>query len=427
MFGGRFSSSCGALGVDIGSSAIKMLQLRMSGDSLQVVGAAEEVLPRTHESASSRNMDDHMGERLRAVFTAGGFAGRQCIISLPRDEVKVQAVRIPRMPEAELRQAAAWEAAERFGFSVDAMEVDVLRTGATGRVGGMSGGSSSGQNSDAREEVLIIAAAHEAIHKRLKPIFDAGLRPIAIDTHFAALARIYSRRFRRESDRQHVRAVLEVGYSGSTVLVLRGDQIAFCKPIDIGGRRFNEAVAEHLQMEVAAAEELRASRILRGRGDAHAARCVDVGDELARIEGEGADASTDRAMYEATRPLLGELVKELTLCLRYYGVTFRGKPPFQIILTGGDSLEPHLADMLSTGCKLPVVFDDECETLSNLIPGVRTKLHRAPGPATAWAVAAGLSAREIREAALPDEGESDTHAGDVDARSGNAHQRREAA
>ena len=41
----------------------------------------------------------------------------------------------------------------------------------------------------------------------------------------------------------------------------RGDQIAFCKPINIGGEQFNQAVAEHLQMDERAAADLRAARI----------------------------------------------------------------------------------------------------------------------------------------------------------------------
>ena len=92
---------------------------------------------------------------------------------------------------------------------------------------------------------------------------------------------------------------------------------------------------------------------------------------------------------------MGELVKEITLCLRYYGVTFRGHPPEGIILTGGDGLEPNLSEIIAKTCKLPVSVDDGSGTLAGLIGQIQTTLGRTPGPASCWAAAVGLSLRGI--------------------------------
>ncbi len=323
-----------------------------------------------------------LSERIRASFTSGGFTGRRCVVSLPRNDLFVQSIRLPKMPPSELRQAAKWEAAERFGTDPETSEVEIIRTGS----------STTSPGGEGREELLVVAAPHAVLHARLNPILEAGLRPVAVDTHFCALARIFSRQFRRESDRQYVRVVLEVGASGSTVLILRGSEIAFCKLISIGGREFTQAVSEHLQLDHAAAAELRAARMAAAIGG------VDEAGAGVEAAVEKTDPATDRAIYEAVRPLMGELAKDVALCLRYYGVTFRGKPAYQIVLTGGEALEPHLAAMLRTACKLPVVFDDEPETLASLLPGIGTILHRTPGTASQWAVAAGLSIRNLERA-----------------------------
>lgn len=372
MFGGRLSFSIGSLGVDWGTHAIRLLQLRQQGNELHVVGAGEVVLP-TDEQMSAEAFTAEVANRLRAAFTAGGFTGRRCVVSLPRNDVCIQSVRLPKMPDGELHEAATWEAAQRFGFDRTAMEIEALRTGAS---------LQSGEN---REEVLLVAASHAVLEARLNAIIAAGLRPIAVDTDFAALARIYSRQYRREGDTHHIRAILDVGRSGSTVMILRGNQTSFCKRIGIGGYQLDEAVAEHLQMELAAASELRAARI---------ARTFSMNES--ELESP-ADSSTERAVYDAVRPLIGDLVKEVTLCLRYYGVTFRGRPPVQIILAGGDGLEPNLSELLSSACKIPVVLDDDEGTLQALDSEVRTALHRSGGPAACWAVAAGLSIRGLHQ------------------------------
>lgn len=365
MLGGRFSYSMGLLGVDWGTSAIRMLQVRQQEGELHVVGAGEVPLP-TGAGADDASATK-LSECIRATFASGGFTGRRCVVSLPREEVCIQSVRLPKMPDDELRQAAAWEASQRFGFDHGAMEIEALRTGAS---------LQSGEN---REEVLLVAASHAVLKPRLKIIMDAGLRPLAVDTDFAALARIFSRQHRREADLQHVRAVLDIGRSGSTLMILRGSQVSFCKPLALGGGKFDEAVADHLQMDVAAASELRAGRILNATTGSNGAAPIDP--------------STERAVYDAVRPLIGELVKEVTLCLRYYGVTFRGRPPSQIIIAGGDGLEPNLGEMIGAACKIPVVYDDEEATLATLDRDIHAALHRVAGPGACWAVAAGLSIR----------------------------------
>jgi type IV pilus assembly protein PilM len=350
------------VGVDFGTRAIKMLQVREQRHGLRVVGAGRVDLKYAWLEAEP----EALAEQLRAAFSSGGFTGRRCVVSLPRSAVAVQSVRLPRMPDEELRQAAQWEASQRFGFERGEMEADLIRTGA------------ELQGSENREEILLIAAPHDRIKPWLEPLLSAGLRPVALETHFTALARAFSR---HSSPGEGV-AIVDVGAAGSTVLIIRGDQIAFCKPISIGGDQFDQAVAEHLQMEVEAARELRGGR------NADQARQEDDGPTPA-------EPSIDRAVYDAVRPLFGAFAKEVMLCISYYGVVFRGHPPDKLILTGGDGLEPKLAETLAQHCKLRVVQDHEVSQLTPQMGRLREILHRAPGPPAWWTVAAGLSLRGL--------------------------------
>lgn len=370
MFAGRFSASIGLVGIDFGTRSIKLLQLREHGRGLRVVGAGRVDIRADH----GNGLQAALTEQLRGAFSAGGFTGRRCVVSLPRADVRVHAVRLPKMPDDELQQAAVWEASERFGFDRSAMEVDVIRTGA------------ELQGSENRDEVLLIAASHDAINAWVEPLMGAGLRPVAIETHFTALARAFSQPSMEASIHRQVRVVVDVGASGSTVMILRGDQIALCKPITVGGEHFDRAVAEHLQMNVDAARELRAARICSATGQPGALPT--------------ADPAIERAEYDAVRPLLGSFAKEVTLCVRYYGVTFRGHPPDQLILTGGDGLEPRLGDTLEAQCKIPVTYDDQASPVAGLLGQVESAMNGPPGPAAWWSVSAGLSLRGLSRARL---------------------------
>lgn len=363
MFGGRFTSTIGAVGVDFGARSVKMLQVRDHGGSTDVVGAARIEMP-----DDGPNAEAQLVERLSAAIISGGFTGRRCVVSLPRADVRLHSVRLPKMNDEELRQAAVWEASQRFSIDREAMQVDFIRTGA------------SPQGGENREEVLLIAAPHASLFARLEPIMAAGMRPIAVDCGFLAASRALSRHFRREADRAVVRAVVEIGATGSTIMILRGDQIAFCKNIPIGGNTLDQAVSAHLQLDLPSARDLRSARL------------------SGATPGSGritADEPTDRAVYDAVRPHLAELTKEITLCLRYYGVTFRGKPPDRLILTGGEATEPKLDQMIKQSCKVPVVYDDEQGTSVDIHKKVAAVLHRQPGPLGVWAAATGLSLRGV--------------------------------
>ena len=375
MLLGRFSSSIGVVGVDFGASAIKLLQLRERAGKIEVLGAARIDAPGSHAAHLPATLVDH----LRSALARGRFVGRRCVVSLPRAAVRLQAVRLPRMSDNELMQAASWEASQRFNLPRAGMQADFMRTGAVPSAG------------EAREEILLLAASHESIHACVDPLMQAGLRAMAIETSFAALERIMARRCRREIDKNIVRAVVDIGESGTTFMVLRGDQIAFCKSIEIGGSNFDQAVAEHLQLDLAAAHELRTRRL------AAAIQATDApSGQPERAASAASQSGTDRAVFEAVRSLLGEIVREVMMCLRYFGVTFRGQPPQTIIVTGGDGLEPGFDRMLEDGCKVPFSRDDDTGTLASIEAQLVPILGAARGPAASWAVAAGLSLRGIR-------------------------------
>ncbi len=327
------------------------------------------MVERPNAGESRERSVEALTQAVQAALSSFGFRGRRCVVALPREDLLLQSVRLPQLATKELKQAARWEAAERLHLEQESLEVDYIRMGEILRP------------SEARDEVLLVAALRERLRDRLDPLMAAGLRPVAVDASFTALARCHSMRCRRESDRNHVRGLLEVGGTGSTFLVLRGDQVAMCKGLAFGGRDFDRAVAAHLGIEPDIARDLRAKRIHDRLAGATSPRETDD--------------STDRAVFEAVRPIIDQLIKEVGLCLRYFNVTFRGQPADQIVLAGGDGLEPRLDEMLSRGCKLPVAIDDPVSPVGDLLDEIAQSLPHCKAPPQSWAVAAGLSLRGL--------------------------------
>lgn len=361
-----FQAPYGLIGVDFGSRGLRMLQLRRQRAGLRVVGLARVDADVRDEETPPRNLV----EQIRSNYIAGGFGGRRCVVCLHRSDTQVQSIRLPRMSDAELAEACYWEAAQRFGLERKSMVADYVRLGDVQ------------QGSETREEVLLVAADLKIVQSRIEPLLEAGLRPVAVDAPFMALARFHSLNCRRESDQNRIRCVVEVGCSGTVIMILRGDQIAFCKPVALGGDLLDRAVAEYLQVEPQAARELRERR-------------ADSSAVSPTPETAGSDEVADRMIYEAMRPLYGQLAKEVALCLRYYSVTFRGPAPECVYLTGGDGRDPRLKEMLEQSCKVRVSGPDSIFDLDEQLREQGLGAGRSIGPSSAWCVAAGLSLRSL--------------------------------
>ena len=347
----------GAVGVAFGDHDVRMLQVRVANGRLGVTGAA-------HRAPA---MDEHDQTRLatvlREAIVGGGFTGRRCIVSLPCRDVFLQSTQLPMMPDGELAEAVAWEASQRMGVAREAIQSDWIRTGAIDT------------NGQSRAEVLMIAARRETLDMRLEALVEAGLRPVAVDTGFSALARLLSRHHRRDADRDTCRAVLDVGDTATTVMVLQGDSIAFCKRIDVGGHDMDANVAERLCLDTQSAGELRLARLQPGSA--------------------GIDPTTDRALREAIRPLATDLARQVLLCLRYASVTFRGLTPTRLISTGTHGHEPGVIEALEATCNVAVHGDDASRTIADLREGLAARKYLATGSPGAWTVAAGLSLRSL--------------------------------
>ncbi|MAT81514.1 MAG: hypothetical protein CMJ29_07705 [Phycisphaerae bacterium] len=358
----RFKDGAGCVGVEFTERLVRLLQVRSWKDQLDVTGVSIQPMSRTSEPGSDQ---DVLSARLRSAVVAGGFVGRRCAVCLPRNDVQLYVTRLPEMPEDELREAIRWEAADRLGIDHKSVEADCIRTGAVAEGG--------------RNEILIVATPTEVIGRRLEAVMAAGLRPMAVDTHFGAVARVFSRHHRREADQSSIRAVIEVGDTSSTLIVLHGERIALCRSLDIGGCHMDARVAEHLGLELDAAADLRRVRLQAG-----------ISSEVS-----GIDPSTDRAVHESLRPLLEELAREVLMCLRYYGVTFKGQRPGRLMLTGAEACEPGLASAIAQRCSMSVEMDDERATLQRLETSLLGTRMNNCGPASAWAVSAGLSLRSL--------------------------------
>src|SRR5439155_13827440 len=137
-----------------------------------------------------------------------------------------------------------------------------------------------------------------------------------------------------------VHVMVDIGYSRSKVVIGRGREISFMKPIEIGSQKLHEDVSRKLGITMEEARGLRRRLIEAAPGTA-------TPDLLKKDP-------VRQAVFDATRSTMEELGREIALCLRYYSVTFRGQRPAKLKLLGGEAADPLLLGVLNASLGIPV-------------------------------------------------------------------------
>jgi len=340
---------CSPIGVDIGSRSIKLLQF--DAERTAVGEAARWDLP-PRESSESPQQDESIVEAVGRAREGRKFRGRRAILCLSSADLFVQNIRVPQAKGEELEKIIRSEAAGRLPFDAEEAEIRFIEA-ADVRQGDMM-----------RREVIVLACRKAAVERLLSLAEQANLMPVAIDVEPSAMLRCYSKLFRRDNDQQRRTMFVNLGASNSMVVISKGPNVMFVKYLDIGGRHLDEAVASHLKMRPADAASLR-----RHNGDRRS---------------DQRDPEITRSIDESVRPVFNRLANELSLCLRYYSVTFRGRPVELVVLGGGEATE-SLAEWVSRRLDLPCEEGNPLRPYANGDPAGRN---------SQWDVAAGLALRE---------------------------------
>lgn len=355
------------MGLDVGTTAVRMLQLGGSERDLRVVDAAKFVIPLDVKDDETR-CRKFVIEGIRRLVKERRFRGREVVMALSAEELAVRNIRMPRMPEEELVTAVNWEAQNKFPFDTATAVIQYLRAGEVRH------------GDQLLDEIILFAAPRAEVDEKIQLACEAGLHLVSLGAEPCAVFRGFERFLRRREDEDTVRVFSDIG-AQTTMIVARGRDIVFVKTIPIGGGVFNRAVADCLELAPAEAEALRRR----------------IGRRRERSDDGGTDGDrAARAVADAIRPHLEDLADEVGLCLRYYSVTFRGSRPRSILFTGGEAHDPIIPATLGDRIGMEIEIGDPFRGVrtDHLEPNLDRRAVRAE-----WATAFGLSLKGFHLAA----------------------------
>jgi type IV pilus assembly protein PilM len=307
------------IGVDIGHSCVKMIQLAESDGDLKVLSVGQAPMP------ASAALDETQRSRcivsaIRELLSRGRFNGRSAVSALSADELEITSLRLSEAESHQADKALRKEAAQRFHLDADVDAIDYLLAG------------SIRQDDEVKNEFIVLAAKGGTIESHVSLLEEAGLQPVGIDAAPCALFRSFERSMRREEDKQRTIIFADVGYRYTTVVFARNGEICLAKQMPFGTARLDEEIASKLEMTASDAESLR----------------------LRLQREESVEEATRRLVTDAIVSAAEQLAKELSLCLRYHTVTFRGKRVERAVVAGGGANDKLLLDVLQRHLSITV-------------------------------------------------------------------------
>src|SRR6187549_206961 len=241
MFG--IGKSKSVVGLDIGSSAVKAVELKAAGKGFRVAAYGAEPVPPDSIVDGAIIDAGAVADAIRRVFEHNkAFKAKDVCASLSGNAVIVKKITLPVMTESELGESIYWEAEQYIPFDIQDVNLDyqILDPG-------------TGPDSKGTMDVLLVAAKKEKIADYTNVIAQAGRVPVVVDVDAFALQNAYEVNYGPQSGA--IVVLLNAGASAININILSGDQSLFTRDISIGGNAYTEAVQKELGLPFERAEQ----------------------------------------------------------------------------------------------------------------------------------------------------------------------------
>ena len=305
------------VGLDIGSSSVKAVELARKGTALQLLSLGFENLQtdtivdgQIMELNNVSNVISHIfsEHQIRTTRVAAGVSGHSVI---------VKNIVLPAMSEEELQESFSWHAEEHIPFDIGDVNLDYELTG----------------KSSESLHVLMAACKSDKIANVKQAIQLAGKQPVVIDVDAFALQNCYEVNYQPRVG--EIVALLNIGAATMNINILNGTRSIFARDASVGGSQYTSLLQKELGLSFEQAEGVKRGMALP----------------------EGVEPRPIQPIIETVSDILALEVKKT---FDFYRTTASESEVSiqKILLAGGGSKLPGLPDFLARRFEIPVeVFD----------------------------------------------------------------------
>ncbi|WP_034385251.1 type IV pilus assembly protein PilM [Deinococcus sp. YIM 77859] len=373
-----------AIGVEIGTSAIKVVALR-PGTPAVLQHAVMVPTPIGSMRDGLVIEPQAVAHELKSLLAEHRISARYAVTAVPNQAAVTRNIMVPRLDRQDLQEAIKWEAERYIPYPIEEVNLDFDLLDDPAAV-----------PEDGQLEAVLAAAPSEAVARQVEVLRLADLEPVVVDLKsFAALRALRGNLLGEHLNKTtlaglnyteagEVALVLEIGASSSVISLVRGDRLLMARNIGVAADDFTTALQKAFDLDFSAAEEVKlacGSAVTPGQNE----------DTPLRL---GAHEQYSPArVFEVIRPVLADLITEIRRSLEFYRVQSGDVVIDRTFIAGGGAKLRGLASAISSALGFRVEVGNPWLTVQTDAANVDTGYLQANAPE--FTVPLGLALRGV--------------------------------
>jgi len=347
----------GFLGIDIGTSAIKIVEMSRSGKRRKLDNYGEmkaealyEKPFRTFEKSTLSFSNRDVVRALSAVLKEAGFKTNKAFFSIPDFSTFFTTISLPAMTDEEIPQAVNYEAPQHIPLPLESVTLDW-------QIVEREVGAGVGQGII---KILLVAVPKDVIQQYQQIAISTGLDLLSMEAEVFSL----SRALIGETEKGQTISLVDIGARSTTINIIDNGILRVSHSFDTSGSDFTTVIAKGLNIDYAEAELLKKDQGL---------------------------LSENGGIKETMLPLIDLIIDEIRKIFSSF-FQAEGKEVKKIILAGGTAFMPGLIDYFMKNLSKPTEIANPFANIYYL-PILEDALKKM-GPSYAIAVGAALRGLE---------------------------------
>jgi type IV pilus assembly protein PilM len=227
------------VGVDIGSSSVKAVELQGRNGDFQLVSLGYESL-QPDSVVDGQIMElNSVSNAIGSIFNEHRIKTTKVAAGVNGHSVIVKNIVLPQMSQEELQESFAWHAEEHIPFDISDVNLDYHVTAST----------------DDAIHVLMAACKRDKVSNLKQAIQLAGKQPAVIDVDAFALQNCYELNYNPQPG--EIVALLNIGASTTNINILNGNRSVFTRDASFGGNQYTSLLQKELGLTFEQAEQVK--------------------------------------------------------------------------------------------------------------------------------------------------------------------------
>lgn len=333
-------------GLDLGTTAVRVVQLKGSGPVKQLVKYGQAPLDTIVSTSDAKVDQQKVVQTIKDLVSSSQISTKHVAVGLPSQKVFTTLVDIDRLPPAELAKAIHYQADSIVPTPIAESKLDWAVLGQSPK-------------DKTKQEVLLTSVTNEFIEKQLDMLESIGLNVIAFEPDNLAMSRaLFS------PDLTNPQMVLDIGNKSTDIVIAMNGAPRLTRSIPTGAEAIMRSAVQNLSIDAKQAQQF----------------VYKFGLAKDKLEGQ---------VYNSIVGTIEIIANEIEKSIKFFSSRYVGVPIERIIVSGSAATLPELPKYIANHTGLNVEIGNSWRNVSY----PQSKRNELMSISSSFSVAVGLAER----------------------------------